>query len=50
MPIYSAIVNGVLAETIEASVTTLLVFAPMCWLMQRRATATGHPKQLETFA
>ncbi|MGJ7915271.1 RHS repeat-associated core domain-containing protein [Massilia sp. LXY-6] len=42
--------SGVLAETIEASVTTRLDFDPMGRLVQRRAAAPGQPEQIETFA
>jgi RHS repeat-associated protein len=42
--------SGVLAETIETGVTTRLDFDPMGRLLQRRATATGQPEQIETFA
>ena len=42
--------SGVLAETIDAGVTTRLDFDPMGRLLQRRATATGQPEQIETFA
>ena len=42
--------TGVLAETIEAGVTTRLAYDAMGRLLQRRATATGQPEQIETFA
>ncbi len=42
--------SGVLAEIIEARVTTRLDFDPMGRLMQRRAAAPGQPEQIETFA
>jgi YD repeat-containing protein len=42
--------TGVLAETIEAGVTTWLVFDAMGRLMQRRAAAPGQPEKSETFA
>jgi len=42
--------SGVLAETIEEGVTTRLDFDPMGRLLQRRATTTGQPEQIETFA
>lgn len=42
--------TGVLAETIEAGVTTRLDFDAMGRLMQRRAAAPGQPEQSETFA
>jgi len=42
--------SGVLAETIEAGVTTRLDFDPMGRLVQRRAAAPGQPEQTETFA
>jgi len=42
--------SGVLAETIEAGVTTRLDFDPMGRLVQRRAAAPGQPEQVETFA
>jgi len=40
--------SGVLAETVEAGVTTRLDFDPMGRLVQRRATAPGQPEQIET--
>lgn len=42
--------TGVLAETVEAGVTTRLDFDPMGRLVQRRAAAPGQPEQTETFA
>jgi RHS repeat-associated protein len=42
--------SGVLAETVEAGVTTRLDYDPMGRLVQRRAAATGQPEQIETFA
>ncbi|MCS0614410.1 RHS domain-containing protein [Massilia kyonggiensis] len=42
--------SGVLAETVEADVTTRLDFDPMGRLVQRRAAAHGQPEQIETFA
>lgn len=42
--------TGVLAETIDAGVSTKLAFAPMGRLRQRRAAAPGQPEQIETFA
>nr|WP_314546113.1 RHS repeat-associated core domain-containing protein [uncultured Massilia sp.] len=42
--------SGVLAETVEAGVTTLLDFDIMGRIMQRRAAAPGQPEQIETFA
>src|SRR5450830_1192580 len=42
--------TGVLAQTIEAGVTTRLEFDPMGRLVQRRAAAPGQPEQIETFA
>jgi RHS repeat-associated protein len=42
--------NGVLAETVEAGVTTRLDFDPMGRLVQRRAAAPGQLEQIETFA
>jgi RHS repeat-associated protein len=42
--------SGVLAETVEAGVTTRLDFDPMGRLVQRRAAAPGQPEQIETFA
>jgi RHS repeat-associated protein len=42
--------SGVLAETVEAGVTTRLDFDPMGRLVQRRAAAPGQPEQVETFA
>lgn len=42
--------RGVLAETVEAGVTTRLDFDPMGRLVQRRAAAPGQPEQIETFA
>jgi RHS repeat-associated protein len=42
--------SGVLAETVEAGVTTRLGFDVMGRLVQRRAAAPGHPEQIETFA
>ena len=42
--------SGVLAETVEGGVTTRLDFDQMGRLAQRRATATGQPEQVETFA
>ncbi|WP_322401152.1 RHS repeat-associated core domain-containing protein [Massilia luteola] len=42
--------SGVLAETVEAGVTTRLDFDPMGRLVQRRAAAPGQPEQTETFA
>ncbi|WP_426197652.1 RHS repeat-associated core domain-containing protein [Massilia sp. DWR3-1-1] len=42
--------TGVLAETIEAGVSTRLDFDPMGRLLQRRATTTGQPEQIETLA
>ncbi|WEF33104.1 RHS repeat-associated core domain-containing protein [Pseudoduganella chitinolytica] len=42
--------TGVLAETVEAGVTTRLEFDPMGRLVQRRAAAPGKPEQIETFA
>jgi RHS repeat-associated protein len=41
--------SGVLAETVEAGVTTRLDFDPMGRLVQRRAAAPGQPEQVETF-
>ena len=42
--------SGVLAETVDAGVTTRLDFDPMGRLVQRRAAAPGQPEQTETFA
>jgi RHS repeat-associated protein len=42
--------SGVLAETVEAGVTTRLDFDPMGRLVQRRAAAPGQPEQSEIFA
>jgi len=42
--------SGVLAETVEAGVTTRLDFDPMGRLVQRRAAAPGQPEQSETFS
>ncbi|AXA90919.1 RHS repeat-associated core domain-containing protein [Massilia sp. YMA4] len=42
--------TGVLAETVEAGVTTRLEFDAMGRLTQRRAAAPGQPEQTETFA
>ena len=42
--------TGVLAETIEAGVTTRLDYDRMGRLLQRRATATGQAEQIETLA
>ncbi len=42
--------TGVLAQTIEAGVTTQLEFDAMGRLMLRRAAAPGQPEQTETFA
>jgi RHS repeat-associated protein len=42
--------SGVLAETVEAGMTTRLDFDPMGRLVQRRAAAPGQPEQTETFA
>ncbi|MFN3792121.1 RHS repeat-associated core domain-containing protein [Massilia sp.] len=42
--------SGVLAETVEAGVTTRLDYDPMGRLVQRRAAAPGKPEQIETFA
>ena len=42
--------TGVLAETVDAGVTTKLDFDPMGRLLQRRATAPGQQEQSETFA
>jgi RHS repeat-associated protein len=42
--------SGVLAEIVEAGVTTRLDYDPMGRLVQRRAAATGQPEQIETFA
>ncbi|MEW6025082.1 MAG: DUF6531 domain-containing protein [Pseudomonadota bacterium] len=42
--------SGVLAETVEAGVTTRLDFDQMGRLLQRRATVSGQPEQIETFA
>ncbi|MEH6436146.1 glycohydrolase toxin TNT-related protein [Massilia sp. DD77] len=42
--------SGVLAETVEAGVTTRLDFDLMGRLVQRRAAAPGQPEQIETFA
>jgi len=42
--------SGVLAETVEAGVTTRLDFDPMGRLVQRRAAAPGQAEQVETFA
>jgi RHS repeat-associated protein len=42
--------SGVLAETVEAGVTTRLDYDPMGRLVQRRAAAPGQPEQIETFA
>jgi RHS repeat-associated protein len=42
--------SGVLAETVEAGVTTRLDFDPMGRLVQRRAEVPGQPQQSETFA
>ncbi|WP_443094343.1 RHS repeat-associated core domain-containing protein [Pseudoduganella chitinolytica] len=42
--------TGVLAETVEAGVTTRLDFDPMGRLVQRRAAAPGQAEQIETFA
>jgi len=42
--------SGVLAETVEAGVTTWLDFDPMGRLVQRRAAAPGQAEQVETFA
>jgi RHS repeat-associated protein len=42
--------SGVLAETIEADVTTRLDFDAMGRLMRRVAAAPGQPEQSETFA
>ncbi|WEF31946.1 RHS repeat-associated core domain-containing protein [Pseudoduganella chitinolytica] len=42
--------TGVLAETIEAGVTTRLEFDAMGRLVQRRAAAPGQAEQIETFA
>lgn len=42
--------SGVLAETVEAGVTTRLDYDPMGRLVQRRAAATGQPEKIETFA
>jgi YD repeat-containing protein len=40
----------VLAETVEAGVTTRLDFDPMNRLVERRAAIPGQPEQIETFA
>ncbi|WEF35466.1 hypothetical protein [Pseudoduganella chitinolytica] len=42
--------TGVLAQTVEAGVTTRLEFDAMGRLVQRRAAAPGKPEQIETFA
>lgn len=42
--------SGVLAEIVEAGVTTRLDFDPMGRLVQRRAAPPGQPEQIETFA
>lgn len=42
--------TGVLAQTVEAGVTTRLDFDAMGRLMQRKAAAPGQPEQVETFA
>ena len=42
--------SGVLAETVEAGVTTRLDFDPMGRLVQRRAALLGQAEQIETFA
>jgi len=42
--------SGVLAETVESGVTTRLDFDSMGRLVERRATVTGQPEQIETFA
>ena len=42
--------SGVLAETVEAGVTTWLDFDPMGRLVQRRAAVPGQPEQIETLA
>ncbi len=42
--------SGVLTETIEPGVSTRLDYDPMGRLVQRRATVSGQPEQVETFA